>query len=113
MHSTRLVKGAGDDHGRSPSPYRRNLSPNGSNKVISSKTRANLRDAFPMLDMRASDVHTKQQRRPSRPHIETGSYSTSPHLKTPTRSPRGSPQPESPYGGRSGWKGPPSHSGSG
>lgn len=113
MHSIRPIKGVGDDHGRSLSPYRRNLSPNGSNKVVSSKSRANLRDAFPMLDMRASDAHNKQRRRPSRPHLETGSYSTSPHLKTPTRSHHGSPQPESPSGGRGGWKGPPSHSVSG
>lgn len=114
MHSNRPIKAVVDDRGRSPSPPGRVSSLNGSSRAVPGERRASLRDAFPMLEMRAPDIHDKQQRRrPARPNLETGSYTTSPQLKTPTRSHHGSPQPESPHsGGRGGWKGPAARSAS-
>jgi CTD kinase subunit alpha len=106
MHSNRPTKSVVNDHGRSPSPVRRIPSPNGSGMSGLAKCSSTMRDAFPMHEMRPSDLHNKQRRRPSWPDLETGPYSSSPHLKTPNRSPHVSPQPQSPYSGRrGGWKG--------
>lgn len=106
MHSNRPIKSVVNDHGRSPSPPRRISSLNGSNMNGPSKGQGSMRDAFPMHEMRPADAHNKQRRQPSRPDLDSGAYSTSPHLRTPTRSHHGSPQPESPFAGRRGsWTG--------
>jgi len=67
----------------------------------------NLKAAFPMHGMKASEVHGAH--RPSRPpHLNTqNSYNSSPHY-TPTSSHHGSPQSGSPFSqSRGGWNGQP------
>lgn len=65
---------------------------------------ASVRDRMSMHGMRAPEVQHRQRHGPSRPHLDTNSYSTSPNFATPCSSQKGSPPPGSPFtGGRGGW----------
>ncbi|KAJ6107532.1 hypothetical protein N7523_008855 [Penicillium sp. IBT 18751x] len=92
MHST----------ARSLSPPRPIPSYESSNVSGPSDGPASSRDGFPMHEMRSSDVHNKQRRRPSRPYPDSRPYPTSPNLATPTGSHQGTPPPASPYNGSRG-----------
>lgn len=114
MNSARPIQSIAVDSGRSPSPPRPIPSFDSSHIGGPDDGPGSLRDAFPIHGMRASDMSNKSRRRPSRPHLDTRSYSTSPRFASPKGSHHGSSQPASPYsGGREGWPGQPSYSGPG
>ncbi|KAJ5304202.1 uncharacterized protein N7443_003862 [Penicillium atrosanguineum] len=114
MNSTQPIQSIMHSTARSPSPPRPIPSYDSSNMSGPSDGPARLQDAFPMHGTRPSDVHNKQRRQPSRPHLDQRPYPTSPNFATPTSSHHGSPPPTSPYnGGRGGRSGQPQFAGSG
>ena len=97
---TRPIQSVLDDSTRPPSPPRPIPSFDSE-----SHNPGDMREAFPLHGMKASDIHGAH--RPGPPQLETRhSYSTSPQYMTPTSSHHGSPQSGSPYSrGRGGWGG--------
>ncbi|KAJ5795192.1 hypothetical protein N7457_001791 [Penicillium paradoxum] len=113
MNSSRPNQALGDDAARSPSPARPIPSFDSDNFGPPGENSTNVRDGFPMHGVR-SDVNNQPRRQPSRSHLDTRPYPTSPQHPTAPGSYHGSPQPTSPYsGGRGGWSGPPSYPGTG